>query len=52
LDLISFFLLGPISLILLIINGVQAFVNNKETKFSFYLHLLAVIVWLLILIFD
>jgi hypothetical protein len=50
-DLISLFLLGPLSFILLLINGVQAFIRNKQNKYSFYLHLLAIIVWLLILIF-
>jgi hypothetical protein len=49
LDLLSFFFLGPLSFILLVINGISKVVMNKQTKYSFIIHLLALIIWIIIL---
>jgi hypothetical protein len=49
LDVMSFFLIGPISLILLMINGIQIFWMKKQTKYSFFIHLAALIIWITIL---
>jgi hypothetical protein len=50
LDLLSFFLLGPLIVILMVINGILAFVMDKSTKHSFYIHLFALSTWMIILL--
>ena len=47
LDVLSFFLALLISFILLIINGILAFVKKKPTKYSFFIHSIVLISWLL-----
>jgi hypothetical protein len=52
LDILSVFFLGPLSLMLLIRNGIWAFVMKKQTKYSFLIHLLALVIWLIVLVVD
>lgn len=52
LDIVCYFLLGPLILIFLIINGVSKFYFHKQTKYSFYIHLLALIIWTGILLIN
>lgn len=52
LDLLSFLLIGPLSFILLVINGILAFGMEKQTKYSFLIHLLALIIWVMILLVN
>lgn len=49
LDVLSFFLLGPFSLISLILNCILAFVKEKPTKYSIIIHLIALTIWTIIL---
>lgn len=49
LDFFSVIFLGLLNLILLIINGVLAFVMKKPTKYSFITHLIALTIWTIIL---
>jgi uncharacterized membrane protein len=52
LDFLSVFLLAILNIILLIFNGLLAFVLKKETKYSFFVHLLALIIWTIIFFFN
>lgn len=52
LDLISFFVIGPISFILAWIYGVVTFIYKKATRTSFFIHLLSFLIWLTVLIVN
>lgn len=52
LDLLSFFLLGPISIVLLIKNGLSAFCYERQTKQSFLIYVFALTIWLLVLFLN
>lgn len=47
LDVVSYLLVAFSSVILLIINGFKAFVMNKQTKYSFFIHLAVLTLWLI-----
>ena len=48
-DIFSVFLLGPLSAILLIKNGIQTFLLKRETSYSFRIHLIALLIWVIVL---
>ena len=52
LDGLSYFILGPLSFLLMGINGVLAYYFQKPTKPSFFIHLLALSVWTSILLLN
>jgi hypothetical protein len=52
LDFFSVIFLGLLNLILLIINGVLAFVMKKQTKYSFFIHLLATTIGIILLFMN
>ncbi|MBC5839223.1 hypothetical protein [Flavobacterium muglaense] len=45
LDIMSVFLIGPISFILMVFNGFLLSYLHKETKYSFRIHLSALLIW-------
>ncbi|SKB77335.1 hypothetical protein SAMN05421800_10862 [Chryseobacterium balustinum] len=47
LDVLSFFILAILNVILLIINGIKAFIMKKETKLSTIVHLAVLIIWII-----
>lgn len=47
LDVLSVFIFIILNVILLIINGIKAFVMNKQTKVSTIVHFIALIIWLI-----
>lgn len=52
LDVLSVFILAILNVILLIINGIKAFVMKKETKFSTIVHLAVLIIWIIYINFK
>jgi hypothetical protein len=52
LDFFSVIFLGLLNLILLIINGVLAFVMKKQTKYSFSIHLLVTTIGIILLFMN
>lgn len=50
LDILSFFILGSLSLILLIINGILAFGFKRNTQQSFNTHIVAFTIWTIYLL--
>ncbi|AWG23492.1 hypothetical protein FFWV33_19115 [Flavobacterium faecale] len=52
LDVLSIFLIGPVSFILMLVNGIKYFHMERETKFSFYLHFICLLIWILFLRFN
>jgi len=47
LDVLSVFILAILNVILLIINGIKAFIMKKETKLSTIIHLAVLIIWII-----
>jgi hypothetical protein len=47
LDVLSVFILAILNVILLIINGIKAFIMKKETKLSTIVHLAVLIIWII-----
>ncbi len=47
LDVLSVFILAILNVILLIINGIKAFIMKKETKISTIVHLAVLIIWII-----
>jgi hypothetical protein len=52
LDVLSIFLLAIFNVILLIVNAVMAFGMKKQTKYSFFIHLIVLIIWASIFFFG
>lgn len=52
LDIMSFFLIGPISFILMVFNGLLLTFLHKETKYSFRIHLGALLIWAMLLLLS
>lgn len=52
LDVLSVFIFIILNVILLIINGVKAFVMKKETKLSTIVHLAVLIIWIIYINFK
>jgi hypothetical protein len=52
LDLLSFFILGPISGLLVIINGLMWIFKIRQTKYSLIIHLFVLTIWIAILTFN
>jgi uncharacterized membrane protein (DUF485 family) len=52
LDILSGLLLVIFNLILLIVNGVLAFVMKKQTKLSFAIHLIALVIYVTYFYFE
>lgn len=52
LDVLSVFIFIILNVILLIINGVKAFVMKKETKRSTIVHLAVLIIWIIYINFK
>ena len=49
LDVLSVLIIGPFSLIMILLNGVKTFLYKKPNKFSFFIHLLAFLIWIILL---
>ncbi|REC41904.1 hypothetical protein DRF69_13190 [Chryseobacterium sp. 5_R23647] len=47
LDVLSVFILAILNVILLIINGIKAFIMKKETKLSTIVYLAVLIIWII-----
>ncbi|OBW42722.1 hypothetical protein AB670_00935 [Chryseobacterium sp. MOF25P] len=47
LDVLLVFILAILNVILLIINGIKAFIMKKETKLSTIVHLAVLIIWII-----
>ncbi|WP_296686487.1 hypothetical protein [Flavobacterium sp.] len=47
LDVFSVFIVIVINVILLIVNGVRGFLMEKQTKFSFLIHLIVLLSWII-----
>lgn len=52
LDVLSVFVFMILNVILLIINGIKAFVMKKETKISTIVHLAFLIIWIIYINFK
>ncbi|AZA75064.1 hypothetical protein EG358_15385 [Chryseobacterium indoltheticum] len=52
LDVLSVFILAILNVILLIINGIKAFIMKKETKLSTILHLTVIVIWIIVLLIN
>lgn len=52
LDVLSVFILAILNVILLIINGIKAFIMKKETKLSTIVHLAVLIIWIIYINFK
>jgi hypothetical protein len=47
LDILSVFILVVLNIILLVINGIKAFVIKKQTNLSFVIHFVFLIIWII-----
>lgn len=45
LDVFSVFVFIILNIILLIVNGIKAFVTKKQTRISFIIHFVALMIW-------
>lgn len=45
-DISSIFLLVIFNVILLIINGIKALIFEKQTKLSFFIHFIGLVIWI------
>lgn len=52
LDIMSVFLIGPVSFILMVLNGLLLSFLHKETKYSFRIHLGVLLIWIMFLILN
>lgn len=50
LDYISIFLVAILNIILLIFNAILAFGLDKETKYSFFIHLFVIVIFIIYII--
>ena len=50
LDFISFMLFGPIILVLSLVNAFTTYKLKRETKYSFFIHIIALLIWLTLFI--
>ena len=50
LDLISFMLFGPVILVLSLVNAFTTYKLKRETKYSFFIHFIALFIWLTLFI--
>lgn len=51
LDFFSILFLCPVSFVFMMINAVKTFTLNRETKYSFYIHLIFLIPWVYFLFY-